>query len=252
MPNDKFINPDTTASPVFILSDHHEKLRTQIHAHRRAQFMHVSAGTVSVITERARWVIPPQRAVWLAPYTAHRVESHAPFWLTTCYVEPELICLPEAAFAVSVDKLTNELLIEAASFGSDYPSNGAKARIINVLLDRLPNLSKTDIFLPEPMDKRIKRITDFLIENPSNNENLTLLAKRAAISERTAARLFVKDLGVSFGIWRQHLKLQTALELISMGKTVTQTAFEVGYSDVSSFISAFKGFFGSTPSKIFK
>ncbi|WP_420353967.1 helix-turn-helix domain-containing protein [Paenirhodobacter sp.] len=76
------------------------------------------------------------------------------------------------------------------------------------------------------------------------------MSAEAALTERTAARLFVKETGLTFGRWRQHLKLQVALEHLSDGSSVTEAAFAVGYSDVSSFIAAFRQLFGTTPSRI--
>jgi len=180
----------------------------------------------------------------------HRISSRAPFWLTTCYIEPDLICVPEKVQAVAVDRLTDELLIAASEFGGDYPKEGSEARLIAVLLDRLPALRSTDIYLTEPTDTRLRRITDRLVADPACNDTLAKLAVDAALTERTAARLFVKDTGLAFGQWRQHLKLLTALERLSEKATVTDAAFAVGYSDVSSFIAAFKQVFGKTPSQI--
>jgi AraC-like DNA-binding protein len=57
---------------------------------------------------------------------------------------------------------------------------------------------------------------------------------------------------VSFGRWRQQLRLLAALELLGAGESVTRVAFEVGYEDVSSFISAFKGAMGETPARYFE
>lgn len=245
-----YINPDRTVSPIFVLSDYHENADGKWHKHYRIQFLHVSAGVLTVLTRNARYVIPPNRAVWIRAGIEHCIKARSKFWLTTCYLEPELIKLEDSINVVAVDRLTNELLIEAAKFGGNYPENGPETRLISVLLDRLPHLLKTDIILPEPSDPRLLHITNRLIADPSNNESLASLAARAALTERTAARLFVKDTGLTFGNWRLHMKLQYALECLAAGSSVTETAFELGYADVSSFISAFKIIFGTTPSRI--
>lgn len=248
--NRKIVDPDATSRPVFVLSDRYESAQVSWHSHRRLQLIHVSAGVLAVHTRQARFVIPPQRAVWIGPGVEHRIASPAPFWLTTCYIEPDLITLPIQARSVAVDRLTDELLIAASDFGGAYPQDGPEARLVAVLLDRLPMLRPADIYLPEPTDTRLRRITDRLIVDPACNRTLASLAADAALTERTAARLFVRDTGLTFGIWRQHLKLLTALERLSENKTVTETALAVGYSDVSSFIAAFKQVFGKTPSQI--
>lgn len=161
-----------------------------------------------------------------------------------------VVDVPDRVHAVAVDRLTDELLIAASGFGGDYLEDGPEARLVAVLLDRLPALEPMDIYLPEPGDTRLRRIADRLVAAPDCNETLAALSADAALTERTAARLFVKETGLTFGRWRQHLKLQAALEHLSAGASVTDAAFAVGYSDVSSFIAAFRQLFGKTPSRI--
>ncbi len=246
----ELIDPDVQARPVFVLSDRHKSISVPWHSHRRDQLIHVSQGVLTVRTRHFRFVIPPQRAVWIGAGVLHRIEGRSPFWLTTCYIQPELVVIPAEPRVVAIDRLVDELLIEASKFGGGYPEEGPEQRLITVLLDRLQNLSVTDIALPEGKDHRLRRICERLTDNPSLDATLAMLAAEAALTERTAARLFLRDTGMTFGRWRQHMRLQRALEHLSAGNSVTQTAFHVGYHDVSSFIAAFKNLFGKTPTQI--
>ena len=243
-------DPDATERPVFVLADRHKRIHTPWHSHRRIQFIHVSEGVLTVLTRRSRFVIPPQRAVWIGPGVEHRILSPSPFWLTTCYLEPDILPRPMGEGAVAVDRLTDELLIAASSFGGSYPEGGSEARLIGVLCDRLQILRPIEVVLPEPADPRLRRITERLLANPALDASLGELASGAALTERTAARLFVSDTGMTFGRWRQHMRLQVALGHLAAGASVTETAFAVGYSDVSSFIIAFRQLFGATPARI--
>jgi AraC-like DNA-binding protein len=246
----ELVDPDASPRPVFVLSDRHDGVKVPWHAHRRLQLIHVSAGVLTVLTRNARFVIPPQRAVWIGPGAEHRILGRSPFWLTTCYIEPDLLPVVPETRVVAVDRLTDELLIASSRFGGEYLEVGPEARLISVLLDRLTTLMPTDIVLPEPQDPRLKRITDRLLEDPAFEAPLGILAKGAALTERTAARLFLKDTGMTFGAWRQSMRLQAALVQLATGASVTTTAFAVGYADVSSFIAAFKRLFGKTPAQI--
>ncbi|TCU14826.1 AraC family transcriptional regulator [Rhizobium sullae] len=246
------VDPDQTFSPVFVLSDHHAAIDGPWHSHRRMQLVHVSSGVLTVLTKRARFVIPPQRAVWIEPGVEHRILSQKPFWLTTCYVEQHLFRIFDPSSVVIVDRLTDELLIAASDFGGNYPISGPEARLITVLLDRLSALDTTGGSLPEPSDIRLRRITDRLYENPAMADHLQTLSRQAAMTERTAARLFIKETGLTFGQWRKQLRLQISLKQIGEGASVTQAAFDVGYQDVSSFIAAFRTHFGVTPAKALK
>jgi AraC-like DNA-binding protein len=77
-------------------------------------------------------------------------------------------------------------------------------------------------------------------------------AEAASITARTAARLFTKETALTFGRWRQQLRLLTALVRLAAGASVTQVALDVGYSDVSSFIAVFKDALGETPARFFR
>jgi AraC-like DNA-binding protein len=47
-------------------------------------------------------------------------------------------------------------------------------------------------------------------------------------------------------------KMHKALELLNQGESVTQTAFDVGYLNVSNFIKAYKFHYGQTPKNMQK
>ena len=238
---------------MFVLSDRHSRITGPWHSHRRLQLLHVSEGVLSVETATARYVIPPHRAVWIPPGVAHRILSRAPFWLTTCYVDVGYAdSLPTSTFAVSVDRLSDALLIAVSAFGENGPQSAPQERLATVLTDCLLALPVFDVVLPLLTSERLRRLTDGLLADPSRTDTLAMLASKAALTERTAARLFKSETGLPFGAWRLHLRAQAALGHLSAGATVTETAFAVGYNDVSSFIEAFKTVFGQTPSQVMK
>ncbi|MFR8055148.1 MAG: helix-turn-helix domain-containing protein [Bilophila wadsworthia] len=72
------------------------------------------------------------------------------------------------------------------------------------------------------------------------------------MSEKTLARLFIRQTGQTFGRWLQIMRLQHAMTEIEQGQSVTAVALDCGYNSVSAFISAFKKHFGSTPGAIAK
>lgn len=247
------LDPDGAAAAAFVLSDRHQSIAGPWHSHRRLQLLHVSEGVLTVETETARFVIPPQRAVWIPPGSVHRISSNAPFWLTTCYVDPDrtgLRCATQRG--VTVDRLSDALLIAVAAFGPDGPASAQEERKLRVLLDCLAELPTFDIVLPLPVSARLRRLTAPLMADPAHGAALSVLAGRAGVTERTAARLFKAETGLSFSMWRLQLRLQSALGHLSEGRSVTETAFAVGYRDVSSFIAAFKDTFGRTPSQMLK
>ena len=57
---------------------------------------------------------------------------------------------------------------------------------------------------------------------------------------------------MTFGKWRQQLRLLHAMQLLASGEKVTGAALDAGYCSPSAFISMFKKQLGATPTRYFK
>jgi transcriptional regulator GlxA family with amidase domain len=65
--------------------------------------------------------------------------------------------------------------------------------------------------LPEPSDRRLSVVTEWLHAHPHDSSSLSELGRRVGSSERTLSRLFRDELGMSFNQWRTLLRVQHAL-----------------------------------------
>ena len=100
-------------------------------------------------------------------------------------------------------------------------------------------------------DPRIKTVTAALTAQPALNDTLRQWAPRVGASERTLARLFLKETGMTFGAWRQRLRLLTAVARLGEGDPVTSVAYDLGYESPSAFIAMFRKNLGRTPGRYF-
>lgn len=246
------IDPDGVEHPVFVIGEHYEAIEEPLGAYRRARLIQVNSGVLIVRTETSRWVVPPGHAVWLPAGVLHRLSATHSVNFCSLYAETEAVSLPPRAFALVPDRLVAALLDAAAALPRETPLDEPAARLLQVLLDRLPLLPAAPLGLNWPRDPRAQRIAYALSANPSDPAILEELAAAAGVTARTAARLFVRETGQTFGQWRQQLRLLVALEHLGAGASVTQVALEVGYSDVSSFIAVFRDAFGDTPARYFR
>jgi AraC-like DNA-binding protein len=249
----RYMNPDAAPRGAFVLDETYAATDGPWHAHRRAQLVHAAEGVLIVTTPTGRWIAPPQRAVWVPAGMKHSVASRRAFRLLTLYVAPGTAALPDQCRVVAVDRLVAELLSAAAALGPAYPEGGPEERLLRVILDRLPALAVAPLLhLPEPTSRELKRITRALSLHPADPRTLEDWSATVGITSRTAARRFVAETSLTFGRWRQQLRLLAALDLLAAGASVTSVAFDVGYQDVSSFISAFKSAMGETPARYFR
>lgn len=249
---DNPLDADAAERGVCVVSDRYPPFDGHWHAHQSAQFVYACEGMLTTHTQRGTWIVPPHRAVWLPPGMVHKVAADRPVRLRTLYVKPGAADTPSEPGVVTVDPLLDALLAEAATFGTDYPLGGREERLIAVILDRLPNLGTVPSYLPTPADPRLVRLTTALQAQPADARTLDELAAACGMTARTAARLFAKETGLTFAQWRQQLRLLKGMQWLSQGRSVTEVALEVGYLDVSGFITVFKQAFGDTPARYFR
>ncbi|SNT15839.1 transcriptional regulator, AraC family [Noviherbaspirillum humi] len=248
----RFIDPDGAENPVFVLVQRYDAGEGNWHVHRRAQLIQPGEGVLTVRTDAGVWVVPPQRAVWILPGERHQVSAAKAFLLRSLYVDASAAPIPSRSGVIFVDRLLDALMAEAATFGHSFPSHGMEQRLLQVILDRLGRLDVVPSWLPMPTDGRLLRLIGLLDQDPAEARTLDTLAGLCGMTGRTAARLFLKQTGLTFSHWRQQFRLLKAIHLLSMGKSVTYIALEVGYRDVSSFITVFKEAFGETPARYFQ
>ncbi|MEX3894343.1 helix-turn-helix transcriptional regulator [Paraburkholderia sp. JPY432] len=257
-------DPDGIEQAVFVVGERHATLDEPWRAYRRAHLIHVCEGVLTVRTKAGRWVVPPARALWIATNTLHCLHARRPVQLYSLYVATDsamddtadpaadLAPLPTQTGALIPDALVQALLAAAADLPHDHPPDEPARRLLQVLLDRVAGLPAAPLGLNWPGDPRAQRIAEALSANPAQSLVLEELAAAAGVTARTAARLFAKETGQTFGQWRQQLRLLAALEHLGAGESVTQVALEVGYNDVSSFIAVFRDAFGDTPARYFR
>lgn len=246
------IDPDASSRGVFVISDRYPAFDGHWHSHRCAQFIYAREGMLTSRTVQGLWIAPAHRGVWIPAGMLHKASAPKPVSLRTLYVFPGEAFAPASPSVVTVDRLLDALLAEAAEYGTNYPLDGPEQRLMNVVLDRLPHMAAVPSYLPTPSDPRLARLTEHLEAHTADRTTLEELASACGMSSRTAARLFVKETGLAFAQWRQQLRLLKAMQQLSQGESVTKVAVDVGYQDVSAFITAFKQAFGDTPARYFR
>lgn len=127
----------------------------------------------------------------------------------------------------------------------------ARGRAEAVLFDPLAPLTVRTISLPEPEDPRAVLVAERLTADPADNRTLDGWGGLAGTSGRTLARLFAAETGMSFGHWREQLRMRASMGLLAEARTVESVARRVGYASVSSFVAAFHRTLDVTPRQHF-
>jgi len=223
------------------------------HSHPEDQLVFASNGVMTVHTKQGVWVVPPLRAVWIPAGMPHSVVMSGTVSMRTLYLVPKLVRgLPAKCFVMNVSALLKELLLHACNFPKLHKREPVQRRIIEIIVDQLAAASSIPLQLPQPSDSRAVRIAQALLADPGQQKTLDHYCEDCGASKRTVQRLFIAETRMTFGKWRQQLRLLHALQLLASGEKVIGAALEAGYGSTSAFISMFRKQLGTTPARYFK
>jgi AraC-like DNA-binding protein len=221
----------------------------EAHSHAWGQLTYAREGMVRVTVANGTWIVPPLRAIWIPPDTVHELLVLEKARLRALYVHQGSAPFGGANCVVlEVSALLRELILALSKVGQAGPREAA---LTAAILSELAHATTLPIRVALPTDKRLMTLCESLIADPGSVLTLKEWAKRVGASERTLARLFEQDLGMSFGQWRQQMRLMHAATLVARGLPLSQVAADLGYASQSAFSAMFKKTFGQSPSAFF-
>lgn len=221
------------------------------HSHAWGQLTYAANAMLRVSAAGGSWIVPPQRAIWIAPHVEHEVTVLEAACLSPLRVHASRDPFPgETCRVVEVGALMRELIAALVAGGPSLPERRA-ALLGELILDELAQAPTRPIRVPLPRDKRLGHLCRALMEAPGDSRTLGDWARAAGASERTLARLFEQELGMSFGQWRRQVRLAHGASLIARGVPLWQVAEQLGYASQSAFTAMFRKTFGATPSSYF-
>lgn len=98
---------------------------------------------------------------------------------------------------------------------------------------------------------RIGFVADFIKKNLHQKLSIDAIAKMAYVSKSNFFKMFKQELGISPNEFIIHERIKKAKELLNQHNSVSEVAFNTGFSDTNYFIRVFKQMEGVTP-KIFQ
>ena len=222
--------------------------QTSPHSHPEAQLCGLDRGLAILETEVGAWMCPPGRCVWIPSGMVHSVRSCGK--ISGCMVRLDIrrtASFPNEPRILALSPLLKEIVVRMTTWVESPEANAAKRRLVDVLHDEICSAIQMQLHLPIPRDSALKRLSARMAEDPKAAKDLAALAREVGLSERSLFRNFQKETGLSPGQWRRQMQVLRSLELLAEGRSVTETASEVGYESVSAFTRAFRETVGVTP-----
>jgi AraC-like DNA-binding protein/quercetin dioxygenase-like cupin family protein len=245
----------STGDGLHLVSRSYKKgLRLDPHMHREAQFVYAASGTMQVTTPKGRWLVPPDRAVWVPARLVHAIDVLADIEMRTLYFdtawlkrEPRSPSL-KSEFVARVSPLLQQTIL--ALFDKDNAAERTSLLIKLVMLE-LHRTEDSATFIPLPSEPRCRRAADIVLASPATAHEIETLAQKVGTSARTLSRLFSTETQLSFKSWCQRARIASAIEKLSLDANVSikQLAADFGYASVPAFSHAFRQVTGRTPTE---
>jgi AraC-like DNA-binding protein/quercetin dioxygenase-like cupin family protein len=228
------------------------------HRHPWAQLAYCATGILQVSADGAdsasgevTYIVPPSRAVWIAPGALHHVHVLEDAQFRTLYIDASVTPQGWSGCRVLV---VSPLLRELVAALDATPLTRARELLLTQLvLDELASATTQALGVPLPPaqsgGKRLRALCEAVLRAPAERATLAQWAADVGASERTMARLFREQLGTSYQQWRQQAVLAHALPLLARGVPVSHVAAASGYASDSAFTAMFKAAMGQPPSQ---
>ncbi len=224
----------------------------ELHTHPWPQLTFSTRGVIRLSTQDGSYIVPPSRALWVPANMPHSITLIEDAELRTVYLHSWLGPVWERCEVLEISHLLRALMLALDTTPDGLPPADPHAAqrerwIAPLLVDELERATQIRIDVPLPADKRLRQLCEALLRNPADRATLAKRARAIGASERTVARLFRHQLGMSWQQWRQQAVLAHALPLLARGMAVSHVATASGYATDSAFCAMFKAATGQSP-----
>ena len=161
--------------------------------------------------------------------------------------------IPEAPIVKNAGENTRicasvELLTTCSEGEDEYSETLARGALL-ILLSEIFKEIKLEKVTSHSSDV-LKEILNYCYENYANDISLQKIADDLHLGRYYISRIFNNRLHIGFNAYINSLRIRKACELLKSGdKTITETAFAVGYNSVRSFNRCFREVRGTSPRK---
>lgn len=240
--------PDLPQVVIGLPAEHAYQHAVARHSHQRMQLLYAIDGIMRVTTDVGVWMIPPRRALLIAPGVTHELTMLSKVSLRSLYIAPGAVGgFNTGCRLIEMSNLLRELVLALVARPQDIPAPGRGELLAALILAELAAAQTVPINIPWPRDRRLVAVCTAIVANPGANRTIADWAFEAGASGRTLMRLFPKETGLPFRQWVQQVHLADAFVRLARGDTVGSIADALGYASASAFTAMFRRVLGNTP-----
>ncbi len=218
------------------------------HSHRRAQLLYATEGVMRVSTAFGVWMLPPLRALLIAPGVVHQLTMLSKVSMRTLYIDAGAAAgMGQGCKVIEVSALLRELILALLREPAAYAQPGRGEHLAQLILSELAAAETVPIAIPWPRDRRLLAVCEAIMRQPGSRRGIEDWAGEAGASARTLIRLFRKETGLHYRAWIQQVHLADAFCRLARGDSVGDIARALGYASPSAFSAMFRRALGRPP-----
>lgn len=220
------------------------------HTHPWGQICRISLGLMEVSLETRKLTAPAEYLVWVPAGVPHSASiRQATDFVSVYLAEPLAQRLPAVGCLIAQTPLVRALFEDFAVRQITVMQDAWDLRQFELMVELLARAEHTDSYLPDSTDRQLEPILQAIRLDPADNTPLKTWAERVHSTERTLARRFQSELGMSFLQWRNRVRLLRALVWLKEDCTIQDIALALGYGTPSAFIAMFRKQIGFSPER---
>ncbi|PSX10948.1 helix-turn-helix domain-containing protein [Photobacterium angustum] len=214
------------------------KSEREIHSHSYLHLVYVHKGCQILYTDQHSLLSMPGTLVCVPSNTPHRADFLEKSQISLLRLPSnfnlninEICILKVSPFVTQLFNLWESKLFKPSLF-DEY---------VDVLIDQCSRCVPlvNPLIASGSMDRRLFFIIEALSDKPNIKMSISKLSEQTGASVRTLNRLFLSHFKASFKDIRNKVVMERAEQMMKKGISVTDIAFELEYSSISAFSTAF-------------
>ena len=226
-------------------------LDTGWHSHDLHQVEYALEGVAEVETRDARYLLPPQQAMWIPTGCEHRTTLRGVRSIAVFFDPAALRGADRRARVLAAPPVLREMMRYATRWpitrrDADPAADAFFAALAAVTVECLDD--EVPLALPTATDPVVRAVMD--ATRADLCATARAIARAVGVSERTLRRRFVADTAMTWTDYVTASRIVVAVGLLVEGdRTVAEVAYAVGFGSTSAFTRAFRAHTGEIPSR---
>jgi AraC-like DNA-binding protein len=216
--------------------------------------LYAASGAFTLEVADRQWILPPQRAAWVAANVLIRIQARAAVTSSSILFARDSIPPPPYECRVfAVSPLAREMILYAMRWGIDRDPLDTTAEhffaaVAGVCAEAAAHPEQ--FWLPRARSEVLTRAMEYILEHLDARLRIEDIASAINVSSRTLARRFVEEAHLTCGQCIGRLRMVRAMELLAQcDMPITEVAYAVGFESSSAFNAVFRRFAQETPSQ---